>query len=212
MTAPDLKAKNSRWLWAVIILDVAILVPIIVTSGTVDGMSIATLMARGVAAAAAPVIVLLLTSLLSADAKAALVFWRFKDGLPGHRAFSVYVHRDSRINLKVLRQKIGEFPISPREQNAIWYGLSQLVAEDASVLQAHRNYLLFRDLSALSFILGIAAPIVVLLTRGTLATALTVFGVLFAQYVLAAIAGRHNGIRFVTNVLALHGVSPVKNT
>jgi hypothetical protein len=207
MATPDLKAQNARWLWAVMILDVVGLVPTIVMSGTIDELSVAKLMTRGVVAAAAPVIVLLLTSLLSADVKAALVFWRFRDVLPGHRAFSVYAHRDSRIDLKGLQQNIGEFPISPREQNAAWYALYKSVLEDPGVIQAHRNYLLFRDLSALSLILSVAAPVVALLTGGTRMTALTVFGLLLAQYVLAAIAARNNGIRFVTTVLALHGIA-----
>src|ERR1700720_3355019 len=104
MATPDLKAQNARWLWAIMILDAVVLVPVIVTSGTIDGLSIEKIMTRGVAAAAAPVIVLLLSSLLSADAKAMLVFWRFRNVLLGHRAFSVYAHRDSRINLEGLRQ------------------------------------------------------------------------------------------------------------
>ena len=205
--ATDIKAQNARWLWIVMVVDVVALIPLVVTSGSFDELSVFKILTRGAAATVAPVIVLLLTSLLTADVKAVVVFWRIRDMLPGHRAFSIYAHRDSRINLEELRRKVGEFPVLPRDQNAAWYGLYKAVVEDPGVMQSLRNYLLFRDLSILSLMLSIVALIITLVTGGTIMTAMTVFGLLFAQYVLSAIAARNNGIRLVTNVLALHGVA-----
>lgn len=201
MAPPDLKAQNARWLWAVVVLDAVMLVPATVTSSVAGGLD--HILTKGVIAAAAPVIVFLLTSLLPADVKAVFIFWRLKHALPGHRAFSVYAHRDSRINLEGLKRKVGKFPVSPREQNAVWYGLFKAVEEDAGVTQAHRHFLLFRDLAALSLILSLVAVPVVLLTGGTRATVLTVCGVLIGQYLLAAVAAHQTGVRLVTNVLAL---------
>jgi hypothetical protein len=155
----------------------------------------------------APVVVLLLTSLLPADLKAVLVFWRIRNALPGHRAFSVYAPKDPRVDVDRLRAVVGAFPASPREQNALWYRLFKKVDGDPAVAQAHRHFLLFRDLASLSLLLGIIAAGVLYALGGGAASiwlALALFGV---QYVATAIAARLHGVALVCNVLALHGAA-----
>jgi hypothetical protein len=69
--------------------------------------------------------------------------------------------------------------------------------------------LLFRDLAALSLI---AAPCVALLLYvlefgfGVSASAALI---LLTQYSATAVAARNNGMRFVTNVLALHSLKKI---
>jgi hypothetical protein len=80
------------------------------------------------------------------------------------------------------------FPDAPKDQNALGH------------------YLLFRDIAAISLVLGpIAAALLVLLraTNRIIALALCLFGV---QYLLAAVAARNQSIRLVTRVIALHSV------
>jgi hypothetical protein len=153
---------------------------------------------------ASPVIVLLLSSLLSSDAKAVLVFWRLRDALPGHRAFSVHAMHDPRIGLEALRKHVGAFPEAPRDQNATWYRLFKKVDSEASVAQAHRHYLLFRDLTTLSLLLAPLAALT-LYFLGVTPAAIAFAGMLLGgQYAAMAIAARNCGVRLVTNVLALH--------
>jgi len=198
----DLKAQNTKSIWAVVVLDAVILAPMLgLQTGT---FGLATLLKRGPIAAAAPVLLLLLTLLLTSEAKARLVFWRFRNAMPGHRAFSVYALRDSRIKLDTLRRKLGALPTDPREQNSVWYGLYRKVQDDVAVRQAHRHYLLFRDLVALSIVLVPAAAVIAVLNRVPVAAGASATGLLLLQYVLCAVAARYSGVRVVTNVLAIY--------
>jgi len=202
----SLKSLNLGWLWGVVAIDAIALVllafPGLLTPTTMKDVA----WLRALGAAVAPVVVLLLTSLLSSDAKAVLVFWRLSETLPGHRAFSVYALKDARINMDSLRNNVGAFPENPREQNTMWYKLYKKVESEVTVAQAHRHYLLFRDLAAISLLL---APISVLLLYSfgaSTASSGLALALLVAQYAATAVAARNNGIRLVTNVLALHAV------
>jgi len=205
-THNSLKAANLGWLWSVVALDAIALVllayPGPLTSETLKDFAWVRVLAGG----AAPVVVLLLTSLLSADAKAVIVFWRVKETLPGHRAFSVYAPRDSRINVDALRKNVGTFPDDPREQNTLWFKLYKKVESEVTVAQAHRYYLLFRDLAAMSLLLAPLATLALYLGGAASSAAWIAFALLCSQYAATALAARSNGIRFVTNVLTLHSV------
>jgi hypothetical protein len=196
----------------VAVLDVVILVAL-QTVGTSAGHSdlggiLKAMGPRGAVTAAAPVIVLLLTSLFSSEFKASLVYWRLRDVLPSHRAFTVHAPRDSRINIEALRKNVGEFPEAPRDQSSRWYQLYRKAGNDVPVVGAHRHFLLFRDMAAMSVVLLPVAPIALwFLDRSLALPAAVLFG---AQYLLSAIAARHNGVRMVTNVLALHSAKKVR--
>lgn len=203
-TTKPLKAQNLAWLWSVVALDTLALLLVACPAliGEMTGSGFAWF--RASVSAAAPVVVLLLLSLLSSDAKALLVFWRFRETLPGHRAFSVHAVKDSRIDIEALRKNVGEFPEDAKEQNTTWYRLYIKVGNEVTVAQAHRHYLLFRDLAALSLLLAPAASMVLYYLDVRRAVVLGAFVVFLVQYAATAIAARNNGIRLVTNVLALH--------
>lgn len=205
-THRSLKAANLAWLWSLVALDAIALVllafPGLLTSETLKDFAWVRVLVAGIA----PVVVLLLTSLLSADNKAVIVFWRQKEALPGHRAFSVYATRDPRINVDALRKNIGTFPDDPREQNSLWFKLYKKVESEVTVAQAHRYYLLFRDLAAMSLLLTPIATLTLYLSGATSTTVWTAFALLSTQYAATALAGKNNGVRFVTNVLTLHSV------
>jgi hypothetical protein len=202
-----LKAQNAFWIWSVGIADALLLVVLAFPSVAGQAMSWLSSGARLGGAAIVPVAVLLLTSLVPSDAKAVLVFWRVKDVLPGHRAFSIFAQRDTRIDVERLRAFVGQYPETPREQNTLWYRLFKQVESDAGVAQAHRHFLLFRDLAALSFILMIIAPIMLLFVGAAPEAAIFVLWIMVMQYLATAIAARFHGERLVCNVLALHGAS-----
>ena len=60
-----------------------------------------------------------LNELLTPNDKARLVFWRWRDPLPGSRAFTKYAQQDVRVDLAALTSKFGALPTSPRDQNAL---------------------------------------------------------------------------------------------
>ena len=101
--------------------------------------------------AAVPVLISLVVTFMNRmgkdRVKQALVFWRIEDALPGCRAFSEHALKDPRIDLIALKRAVGgEFPTHPGEQNKAWYRLYQQVQDSPSIEDAHKEYLLFRDI------------------------------------------------------------------
>lgn len=205
MTKKPLKAQNVPWIWAVVVADALAIIAFAYPVALDQAASLLTSGAKLAGVSIAPVLVLLLTSLIPAEVKATLVYWRVKNVLPGSRAFSRYARRDERIDLDALKAKVGEFPRSAKDQNALWYRLFKERDNEPEVVEAHRLFLLFRDLASLSVLLGLVAALVLLLlgaTHTAVAMAAAVFG---TQYVACAAAARFHGVRLVCNVLALHG-------
>lgn len=204
-TRAALKAQNASWIWAVVVADALALVGFASLAAADQVASWLASGARLAGVSIAPVIVLLLTSILSAELKAALVFWRVRDVLPGHRAFSVYAEKDPRVDITRLRATVGNFPALARDENSLWYRLFKQVEADAGVAQAHRHFLLFRDLAGLSLLLAIIAPLVLYVLAAGEAGRWLAFALFGMQYLATAVAARFHGVRLVCNVLALHG-------
>lgn len=202
----SLKSQNLAWLWGVVVVDAAVLLLIAFPETFNAAATKDYAWLRAVATVVAPVIVLLLTSLISSDVKAVLVYWRLADTLPGHRAFSIYAIKDSRIDLDALRKNVGAFPEKAKDQNTAWYKLYKKVDSDVTVVQAHRHYLLFRDLATLSLLLAPISMILLYAAGASLTTSGIALVFFIVQYAATAVAARNNGVRFVTNVLALHAV------
>lgn len=204
MAGTNLKSKNLTWLIGILAFDVLCLGLAVSQGSVADFASAQSLKLRAALITLLPVPALLLSSLLPSNFKATLVFWRWQHPLPGARAFSVHAPADPRIAMDRLRKNIGEFPQDPQGQNSRWYALYREVQAEPSVHDSHGNFLLFRDLAAVSLLLAIVLPWPLLgfgfapgLTAGIAAA-------LFCQYLLAAQAGRVAGVRMVRNVLALH--------
>lgn len=197
-----LKARNVAWIWAVIVADVLALVAVAFPSAAAPTASWFESGAYLGGASIAPVVVLLLTSLLSANSKAVLVFWRVRDALPGHRAFSEYAPKDPRVDMGRLRAALGDLPVAPHDQNTLWYRFLKKLEVLPNIAEEHRNFLLFRDLAALSFLLALVAP-ALLYFLGAGGEAIAISFALFAvQYIATVIAARNHGIGLVCNVLA----------
>jgi hypothetical protein len=204
-TSVSLKATNFKWLCYLAAADVLALL-VFLFAEFVAAASLTQITApRAVLTLALPVIVLMLASVLSADAKASLVYWKGKHALPGHEAFTRHAPRDTRIDLAALRKNIGsDLPSAPEEQNSLWYKLYRRVDGEVPVAEAHRSYLLFRDMAAMSILLVLLAPAALYLSsaqNGALLISAALFG---GQYLITALAARNSGVRFVTNVLAVH--------
>lgn len=200
-----LKTKNAPFVWTFLGVNIALLLAIRL-SGTADLASLNAIWSQltlkdGIAAAALPILAVILAGVLGDTGKARIVFWRLWNPLPGCRAFSRFVHEDPRINGEVLMAKLGEFPAEPRQQNALWYKLYKLQAEKMTIVQAHKVYLLTRDLAAVSAVLLCLFPVALIASSMTLRLKLGHTGYLVVQYVITAAAARNYGNRFVTNVL-----------
>ncbi|MBU9618965.1 hypothetical protein [Burkholderia multivorans] len=205
----SLKRRNMMWLVAVGIVDVIALLVLVFHRPVEDFSADKMAVLRSSLTVLLPVPILFLSYLLSHTQKATLVFWRLRNPMPGSRAFSVHALADSRIDLVALKTNVGAFPDDERAQNAMWYRLYKLVENDTAVLESHQNYLMFRDIAAMSILLAPLVPIV-LFVLGSATATMAWSGVFFiAQYLIAAVAAKNNGIRFVQNVLALHATRKV---
>ncbi|HTV54998.1 MAG TPA: hypothetical protein VMI06_08775 [Terriglobia bacterium] len=149
------------------------------------------------------IVATVLNGLLSADAKACVVFLRWHHALPGHRAFSEHAVRDPRIDVAAL-EKIcgGKLPTNPLEQNRTWYQMYKSIENDPAVRQAHRDYLFMRDYAGLSTVFIILYGAVGMLIIPSMRVGLMYLVVLAAQFVLVRQAACNYGARFVTTVLA----------
>lgn len=203
-TDKALKSQNLMKIWGLALLDAALLLAIVYPHDLNPAQLPFAAIGRLLAAAVAPALVLLVTSILSPDIKAVLVFWRLHEVLPGHRAFSKYAPADTRIDLDRLRQNVGEFPDDPRDQNSNWYRLYKKVAGESAVALAHKNYLLFRDMAAMSVLLAVVVPVTLLICLPNKALAGYSLALFSIQFLATAVAARNSGVRFVTNVLAEH--------
>jgi hypothetical protein len=199
-----LKGRNLAWLVAMLVLD-ALALLVLAFHTAIQDLTLTTVAAvRTSLTALLPIPALILSSLISADHKAILVFWRLKYPLPGSRAFSVYAPTDSRIDLAKLKKHVGEFPVGAREQNAKWYSLYKQVDSDPSVVDSHKNYLLFRDIAAMSLLLVPVLPVAMYFIGVNMPRILISTTWFLGQYLITAFAARTTGIRFVQNVLAVH--------
>lgn len=204
-TGKSLKDQNRWQLWIVVAVNSIFLYGVVKANARKsDGLHAALTDAQNlVPVAVAIVITTVLNGLLSADTKARLVFLRWNDTLPGHRAFSVYAVRDPRIDISALEKLHGsKLPVDAVDQNRTWYRLYKSVEGDHAVRQVHRDFLLLRDYTGMSAlfiaILGAAG----LYAIPSMKTALIYVSVLVVQYAVVRQAAANYGIRMVTTVLA----------
>jgi hypothetical protein len=204
--------EQKRWeIWVIIALNSVFLYGVVEAYAIqVDGIrSIFTDASKLVPFGLAIVIATVLSGLLPADAKARLVFLRWRNTLPGHRAFTRYITGDPRIDPVAVQSAIGgPLPVDPVEQNRVWYRLYKTVENDPAIAQVHRDFLLTRDYTALAvlFLVFYGGAGYYSIPSPKIATIYAVL--LLIQCVVVRQAAFHYGIRFVTSVLARVGTNP----
>lgn len=146
----------------------------------------------------------ILNAQLAPDLKARLVFWRWKNPLPGSYAFTKVMEQDARIDPQSLRSFVDPLPTDPVEQNRLWFKWYREVQDEQSVRQVHREYLFTRDWSTITVLFGLVLiPLAVF--QMDITKVLIWSLVVIAQYALVSRAARNHGNRFVASVLANKG-------
>lgn len=156
----------------------------------------------GMVAALTPIIVFVLSSILSADIKAIIVFWKIKNPLPGNRVFTELGPKDARIDMNKIEQIVGTIPTEPKDQNSLWYRHYKIHQECLIVKTAHRHFLLARDMTAVTLVMLILLPCSIVIASKNLQGALIYLGILLTQYIALTLAAQSHGKRFACNVLA----------
>ena len=103
----SLKDQNTVSLIAVLIVNLAIFAVVLKTDQLLaaDYPDILKQWQALIPASLGAILIGVVNGLLSAQAKARLVFWRWKNPLPGSEAFSRYVTLDPRIDVAALKSK-----------------------------------------------------------------------------------------------------------
>jgi hypothetical protein len=207
-TGKSLKDQYRWQLWFIVAVNTLFLYGVVQANAiNVDGLrAIFTDAQNLLPVGVALIVATVLNGLLSAEAKARVVFLRWHHALPCHRAFSEHAGREPRIDVEALEKIHGApLPTDPLEQNRTWYRIYKSIENDPAVRQAHRDYLFMRDYTGLCtvfFVLyGAGGMFIISSTK----VGLTYLLVLAVHFVLVRQAARNYGIRFprfVTTVLA----------
>jgi hypothetical protein len=207
----SLKEQNRWQLWLVVAANALFLFGVVRDNAIkIDGLRALFVNANNLLPAGfALVVSIVLNGLLSAENKARLVFLRWRNALPGHRAFSEYALSDPRIDVEALTKQYGPtLPADPVKQNRTWYSIYKTVEKEPAVEQVHRDFLLLRDYTGLCALFIVSCGPAVLYILPSTKIASLYFLILFLQYIIVRQAAFNYGVRFVTTVLAQKAATP----
>ena len=207
MTKTEYLKDSYKWrLRTVAIINVAVFWAVVVSGA--DFTAIGTLLSSisiqdGIVGLIAPIGTFVLDGLLSADAKARLIYCRYRHPLPGSRAFSEHLQKEARADPARLARHWGTFPTDPAAQNRLWYRIYQSVEQELRVHEAHRASLFSRDLTAYAVLFLVIFGIATLISNAPWSIAGWYLAGLAAQFLAVTLAARTYGVRFVRTVLAM---------
>jgi hypothetical protein len=207
----SLKEQNRWQLWLVLAFNSLFLWGVAQANAIkVDGFRVAVSDSNNLLPVGfALVVSTVLNGVLNAENKARLVFLRWRNALPGHRAFSEYAASDPRIDLAALTKLHGAaFPTDPVDQNRAWYRIYKTVEKEPAVQQVHRDFLLLRDYTGLCVLFIVFFGAAGLYAIPSKKIGLLYVSLLILQYLIVRLAASNYGIRFVTTVLAMKAVVP----
>ena len=207
-TEPNLKAQNSSTLWLFFTFQIALLISFFFATYfdevLSDYQSLLTVRVSGILIA--PLVLYIVNGVLSSNFKSALVFWRYKNVLPGCRAFSLLGPKDFRVDMNKLTVIHGELPTAASEQNRLWYQIYRLNKDEPLILGSHRRFLLGRDIVGIAFLFLILSGIPFAIFGNKPFNILYLI-TLLVIYLVTMVVARNHGNRFVTNVLSIESTS-----
>lgn len=207
-TEPHLKTRNAPLFILYILWCIALYVAFQIAPKaffTTLHDTLADLHAKdGVFMVFSPLIAVILSGVVSSDNKARLIFWRCRNALPGHFAFSRLAPKDPRINMEQLRRLISPWPTTPEAENRCWYGIYRRYVDRPTVTHSHTAFLLTRDMAISSLLFLLFGTVGLAIVQRGIRWPLVYVLVMLSHYLLLMIVARNHGRRFVCNVLAVH--------
>ena len=204
MSEKSLKAQYQKWLWSLVVADLIVILFLVFPGvPSADDLTKGALW-RLLTTVVIPVVVLLVVNVLPHKVKCMLVYWKPFGWLPGCEAFTKYGPDDSRVDMTRLASNVGPLPKSPKDQNARWYQLYKAKANEVEVSEAHKMFLMYRDMATITVFLIPLVPLALYHAYAPPSSQWIAACGLVIQYLVTALSARHRGIRFVTNVVAIH--------
>lgn len=145
--------------------------------------------------------ILILCFVIPVNIKNVIIFWRFKNPLPGCRVFTDLICKDHRIDIKELENKYGKLPIESREQNTLWYKIYKERQNEKIILSSHGKWLLFRECATITLIFMLLLSTMSILISFDKSSSIYSIS-LIAQYFILRQAAVNAAERFACNVLA----------
>lgn len=161
-----------------------------------------TLLQHAGFAGLAGIVMIVLQELIPRSLKEVLVFWRLRDRPPGCRAFTGIAPKDPRVDPTDLAILLPSGPMTPTEQNALWYKWLKATEGDPAIADNHRRFLILRDSAVLLALLTLIAPALLLWTASNPYRILMLGGGTLLAYVVVALSARNAAVRLVGNVVA----------
>ncbi len=157
---------------------------------------------QGFVSLTAAILIIVLEGLFKNSLKEFLIFWRLKNRLPGHRAFTKIGPNDSRIDMERVKTLFPNgLPIDPKKQNTEWFRLYREYQDELQVFYSHKAFLLTRDLASLTVIFLPLSIFGHLLLDSSLQMVVYHLSILVVLFVGISLSARHYGERFVANIL-----------
>lgn len=207
MNSKTLKEKNVLRLATVIVLNIIVVllihhwIAIDQIYSLVESSKLQTLISAALPATVLGIAISLLSGMLSDLAKARLIFWKWRNPLPGCEAFTKYALEDPRIDVGHLKTIVNPWPETPTDQNKTWYRLYKQVADDPAVIYQHREYLFMRDWASFAFIAIAPTALGLYYWTPQLKPILISVAALAVEYLVVRAVANNYGVKFVTAVL-----------
>ncbi|WP_206733712.1 hypothetical protein [Pseudoxanthomonas composti] len=150
----------------------------------------------------------ILNSQLTYLQKARIVFLRWRDPLPGCRAFSHYVAKDPRIDMKAVRAKWSPLPKGAQQQNALWYRIYQQEQGTEAVNHLNRHWLFARDYASICVLLLIALGALGIYQMPSALSWFVFVGIVLTQFFFARRSAVNHAERFILTVIAQAAAKP----
>lgn len=205
--ASDLKSENRKHIYWLLALPVLLSAAIQTKTSSISDEWLSLVAIEGTSGALLYAAALLLTNLLPSNIKHKLVFTKVTNEMPAGRAHQL-VSIDPRIDINTVAEKwphVFNENTSEAQRNSLWYKhIYKHVRDTPPVQQAHRLFLLFRDVTSGSAFLLIASLIWLAIgLLGILPKLHPIIPFVLLTYTaLTLIVARNAGNRIVVNAIA----------
>lgn len=201
-----IKSENRKWLIGYLLLHVVVfaLFSGLINFNLIDADQLISKLKnpQSFISLTAAILIIVLEGIFKNTLKEFLVFWRFKNRLPGHRAFSHIGVSDPRIDMERIKQLFPDgLPVDPKKQNNEWFRLYREHQDDLQVFHSHKAFLLTRDLTSLTIVFIPLAILGHFLLGSKPQMLVYHLLILVLLFVVISLSARHYGERFVANVL-----------
>lgn len=151
---------------------------------------------------------LLLLGMVKPNWRDRIMHWRWRDPLPGCRAFTQVGPTSSHVDMAALEATYGPLPTSGEDQNRLFYRIYRDHRDDVGVLDAHGRYLAARDIGTITALVMLFLPWLAWWASGDAGRSFAYGLALVAVYALCVVAAKNYSWRMVQHVLALASSRP----